>query len=291
MVDQKILAIAIILGAILVSAGLFLVAQRAAVAIQPTTFLAECHSGDIANTSCASSTLSWRACSSGRFISRSFDCAKLSEENRTGACQQARCVQLDAQGRVTQVFTPTTNAEENVTPTMGGVSAAVAGFLVVEPFSLGYCGDSYCDYKEDCSSCAQDCGCASNEYCHPTKRYCAPREACGDSICTNKERNDASCCTDCGCSAGRFCASGLETCQLPANITNATIDATVNSFITSSFSSSGLSYTFVSVFDDVYAGQSVKTAVLDCNKPGDQYVCRTLLVMLANGTTVKTQAN
>ena len=77
------------------------------------------------------------------------------------------------------------------------------------------CGDGTCDFDEDCSSCAADCGeCASSSYCgdgtcdfDEDAAFC-PEDCstCGDGICDIYE-DCSSCDLDCGTCADEPCQS------------------------------------------------------------------------------------
>jgi len=84
-----------------------------------------------------------------------------------------------------------------------------------------YCGDGYCNTrKENCDSCASDCGCASGKYCDlKDEAYSclnAPLIAkCGDGYCDASKGEDCeSCHVDCGCDYGEDCgfSGGVYSC-------------------------------------------------------------------------------
>jgi hypothetical protein len=74
------------------------------------------------------------------------------------------------------------------------------------------CGDGQCTLGEDCSVCATDCSCGSNEIC--TEGFCLDpaASACGDGICDASTEDCR--CADCACSDRMECFSG--TCVEPA---------------------------------------------------------------------------
>ncbi len=64
----------------------------------------------------------------------------------------------------TMAATPSPAAAAN----QPGVPAAAAE----NPFEPPLCGDFSCDASERCDSCAQDCGCAGDEYCNRLNGVC-----------------------------------------------------------------------------------------------------------------------
>ena len=110
----------------------------------------------------------------------------------------------------------------------------VVGLLPDFGYSL-WCGDGYCEWYENCSSCPSDCGCDYNKECVSGKckisnsyacsydskcasNYCvhnvcrATRPYCGDRYCDYKE-DCSSCPSDCGCGYGKECV-GSGNCKI-----------------------------------------------------------------------------
>jgi len=85
------------------------------------------------------------------------------------------------------------------------------------------CSNSFCDSEEDCSTCLQDCGCASGYKCE--NKQCVEVVSCGDNKCSSGETCPVdNCCNgvsinlnadinNCG-GCGTKCFSNNQTCSL-----------------------------------------------------------------------------
>jgi hypothetical protein len=94
--------------------------------------------------------------------------------------------------------------------------AVIARDGVGGPFELTidgpapFCGDGFCGFDEECSSCAEDCG------------ECAPSPTCGDGTCDLIE-DCWSCAYDCGeCAPPSYCGDG--TCDFDEDCSTCDFD-------------------------------------------------------------------
>ncbi|MFH1752007.1 MAG: transglutaminase family protein [archaeon] len=75
------------------------------------------------------------------------------------------------------------------------------------------CGDNTCQTGENCMSCSQDCYCADNFVCQPTRsssdlKGCY-QVSCGDGYCDSEYENQVNCCNDCECPSGKSCQNNV----------------------------------------------------------------------------------
>ena len=90
----------------------------------------------------------------------------------------------------------------SATPSVGIKNASSTGYSVLingefyeltlqsSPPPDSKCGDGFCDYEEDCASCASDCACGAGKKCNTLNGVCYAAEACGDGNCSASERGN-----------------------------------------------------------------------------------------------------
>ncbi len=160
------------------------------------------------------------------------------------------------------------------------------GELVFEQYVEEVCGNSICAETEDCSTCAQDCGCNSTQTCS-AYGVCVENEFCGDGIVSDSEEN---CCIDAGCAQGQVCNEDLNICLRVAVPAPSAITIATSSFL----ARNNNSYTVGEITDYVYDDVPVKKIRMQCNEDlitgfGDEvYPCDVYLLIDSNGNLVDT---
>lgn len=128
--------------------------------------------------------------------------------------------------------------------------------------------------------------CTSSNECQ-TGYYCSNYGAClkafcGDGVCTTQEKSNNSCPIDCGCSNGEVLNRYANECQMPANVSNYTIQTYVSSYL-KNYSIKG---DITSINNTYYGNESVKEAVVDCQLNQTSYPCQVIFYFNQNGTVV-----
>ncbi|MEA3343862.1 MAG: hypothetical protein U9Q92_06905 [archaeon] len=143
------------------------------------------------------------------------------------------------------------------------------------------CGDDICGATEDCSNCAEDCGCKSGEYCSDTG-ICRG-DVCGDDICSAEENRTQTCCEDCGCLLNKICNKVTQMCQEKATISEEKIRKAANDYM----DENKIRGTIIGIKDAYYKDEILKQVNIDCRAEEIPYPCAIILYIDDEGKIVE----
>jgi len=138
------------------------------------------------------------------------------------------------------------------------------------------CGDGYCSSVEGCSSCSVDCRCKDTEYCDKLSDICRI-EACGDEICSEKEKE--TCCQDCKCQNYQICNKFTGRCQMPIEVDNTRISSVVKNYL----DEKGVTAVLLQTKDTYYQDEAAKELTLNCTTSESKYPCSITLIIDSRG--------
>ncbi|MFH1199952.1 MAG: hypothetical protein V1708_02705 [Candidatus Micrarchaeota archaeon] len=154
--------------------------------------------------------------------------------------------------------------------------SVIDGALPVYAFKqekLPACGDGVCSASETCGGCAADCGCSVGEVCKDNG-LCYPKEACGDTACSDKEKSSKSCPVDCGCGDAQVYSYYSSACVAKARISEAQATKVAQAYLAEHDSSSKVLY----VEDGFYMDEGIKEVTADCSAATGQFCYRKILI-------------
>ncbi len=251
---------------------------------------------NLPQTSCNGSVLTFYRCSNGSSVQNDYNCTRLSDSVNNWTCNSRQVfVKNGVQSTRANCDIAGSRSVENVFPNNQGASTPQGSqSQQVNQQSnspqrappLAYCGNNVTDADETCNSCAEDFKCTSQEFCSNESGLCTKSNSFGDDRCTPQENATGSDCSSCGCSSdNQICNSISKRCQASVTINTAfqaKVDAVVNSTL-----ANGNSTSYLGLVDTIYANQSAKMAVFDCDTTRT-FFCRTFVILDRNGNTLET---
>lgn len=251
-------------------------------------------------SSCSGSVLTFYRCSNGSTSEQQYDCKLLSDVVANWTCNPTQVVEKNGE-RITRAncdvvqaagqeqngseaasaesSTGDLNGEQSEEQNAGGLSPPQRA----PP--LAYCGNDYVDADETCVSCLEDFKCTSQEFCDNESGLCTKINSFGDDRCTQEENRTGVDCSSCGCSENNICNEVSKRCQDDVPLT-AVLEVKIDGVVNATLSNRS-SIAYLGLVDTIYANQSAKMAVFDCDTT-ETFFCRTFVIIDRNGNVLET---
>lgn len=250
---------------------------------------------NLPQSSCNNTVLTFYRCSNGSAVENDYDCTRLNDAFNNWNCNPRQITvkngveTIRANCDIAPRLLTVPNA--STSPTANGQQGAAQSDQEVNASPpqrappLAYCGNDYIDADETCNSCAEDFKCSASEFCEEESGLCRKINSFGDDRCTQQENTTGSDCSACGCADSQICNEFSHRCQA-AVVVNAAFEAKVDAVVNATISDSN-STAYIGLVDTIYANQSAKMAVFDCDTT-NTFFCRTFVILDRNGNVLET---